>query len=96
MAAGLTDVVDEVVVHSSLVCLIMTSQSEHSLHPSLTEVQGSHFIQGFAHIPPPDQVNTQIHTHRHMRALVKVKSKSQQLFLFGIVCRLKEQKSCAV
>ncbi|KAK5855166.1 hypothetical protein PBY51_005297 [Eleginops maclovinus] len=49
------DVVDEVLLHSSLVCLIITSHSEHSLHPSITEVQGSHFIQGFAHILPPDQ-----------------------------------------
>ncbi|XP_070703090.1 peroxisomal ATPase PEX1 isoform X2 [Pempheris klunzingeri] len=55
IAQGLMDVVDEVVVNSSLVCLIITSQSEHSLHPSLTEVQGSHFIQSFAHIQPPDQ-----------------------------------------
>ncbi|XP_035537876.1 peroxisome biogenesis factor 1 [Morone saxatilis] len=55
IAQSLKDVVDEVVVHSSLVCLIITSQSEHSLHPSLTEVQGSHFIQGFAQIQPPDQ-----------------------------------------
>uniref|UniRef100_A0A668AW02 Peroxisomal ATPase PEX1 n=1 Tax=Myripristis murdjan TaxID=586833 RepID=A0A668AW02_9TELE len=52
---GLKDVVDELVLHSSLVCLIITSQTEHSLHPSLTEVQGSHFIQGFVHIQPPDQ-----------------------------------------
>ncbi|CAJ1084002.1 peroxisome biogenesis factor 1 [Xyrichtys novacula] len=56
IAQSLKDVVDDVVIHSSLVCLIITSQSEHSLHPSLTEVQGSHFIQGFAHIQPPDQV----------------------------------------
>uniref|UniRef100_UPI0037E7EAED peroxisomal ATPase PEX1 n=1 Tax=Semicossyphus pulcher TaxID=241346 RepID=UPI0037E7EAED len=56
IAQSLKDVVDETVGHSSLVCLIVTSQSEHSLHPSLTEVQGSHFIQGFAHIQPPDQV----------------------------------------
>ncbi|XP_041811333.1 peroxisome biogenesis factor 1 isoform X2 [Chelmon rostratus] len=55
IAQSLKDVVDEVVVHSSLVCLIITSQSEHSVHPSLTEVQGSHFIQGFVHIQPPDQ-----------------------------------------
>ncbi|KAI3358539.1 hypothetical protein L3Q82_014954, partial [Scortum barcoo] len=55
IAQSLTDVVDEVVVHSSLVCLIITSQSEHSLHPSLTQVHGSHFIQGFVHIQPPDQ-----------------------------------------
>lgn len=58
VAAGLRDVVDEVVVHASLVCLVITSQSEHSLHPSLTEVQGSHFIQGFITIQPPDQVMT--------------------------------------
>uniref|UniRef100_A0A7N8WQH4 Peroxisomal ATPase PEX1 n=1 Tax=Mastacembelus armatus TaxID=205130 RepID=A0A7N8WQH4_9TELE len=55
IAQSLKDVVDEVVIHASLVCLIITSQSEHTLHPSLTEVQGSHFIQGFAHIQPPDQ-----------------------------------------
>uniref|UniRef100_A0A668AL38 Peroxisomal ATPase PEX1 n=1 Tax=Myripristis murdjan TaxID=586833 RepID=A0A668AL38_9TELE len=55
IAQSLKDVVDELVLHSSLVCLIITSQTEHSLHPSLTEVQGSHFIQGFVHIQPPDQ-----------------------------------------
>ncbi|KAF3707513.1 Peroxisome biogenesis factor 1 Peroxin-1 Peroxisome biogenesis disorder protein 1 [Channa argus] len=55
LAQSLKDVVDDMVVHCSLVCLIITSQSEHSLHPSLTEVQGSHLIQGFAHIQPPDQ-----------------------------------------
>ncbi|XP_038580870.1 peroxisome biogenesis factor 1 [Micropterus salmoides] len=55
IAQSLKDAVDEVVVHSSLLCLIITSQSEHSLHSSLTEVQGSHFIQGFVHIQPPDQ-----------------------------------------
>ncbi|KAM3857900.1 peroxisomal ATPase PEX1 [Diretmus argenteus] len=55
IAQSLKDVVDELVVHASLVCMIITSQSEHSLHPSVTEMQGSHFIQGFAHIQPPDQ-----------------------------------------
>uniref|UniRef100_A0A1A7WCV0 Peroxisomal ATPase PEX1 n=1 Tax=Iconisemion striatum TaxID=60296 RepID=A0A1A7WCV0_9TELE len=55
IAQSLKDLVDEVVEHSSLVSLIITSQSEHSLHPSLTEVQGSHFIQGFVSIQPPDQ-----------------------------------------
>ncbi|XP_075995327.1 peroxisomal ATPase PEX1 [Genypterus blacodes] len=55
IAQSLMDLVDELVVHSSLVCLIITSRSEHSLHASLTQVQGSHFIQGFAHIQPPDQ-----------------------------------------
>ncbi|XP_074543507.1 peroxisomal ATPase PEX1 [Halichoeres trimaculatus] len=55
IAQSLKDVVDEAVSHSSLVCLIITSQSEHSLHPSLTEVQGSHFIQSFTHIQPLNQ-----------------------------------------
>ncbi|KAM9838240.1 peroxisomal ATPase PEX1 [Aulostomus maculatus] len=55
IAQSLQDIVDEMVVHGSLVCLIITSQGEHTLHPSLAEVQGSHFIQGFAHIKPPDQ-----------------------------------------
>ncbi|XP_069033216.1 peroxisomal ATPase PEX1 [Embiotoca jacksoni] len=55
IAQSLKDVVDEVVVHSSLVCLIITCQSEQGLHSSLTEVQGSHFIQGFVNIQPPDQ-----------------------------------------
>ncbi|XP_072226452.1 peroxisomal ATPase PEX1 [Leuresthes tenuis] len=54
IAQSLKDVVDEVVFHSSLVCMIITSQSEHSLHPSLNEVQGSRFIQGFVTLQPPD------------------------------------------
>ncbi|XP_017279993.1 peroxisome biogenesis factor 1 isoform X2 [Kryptolebias marmoratus] len=55
IAQNLQDVVDEAVARSSLVCLVLTSQSEHTLHPSLTQVQGSHFIQGFVNIQPPDQ-----------------------------------------
>lgn len=55
IAQSLKDVVDDLVARSSLVCLIITSQSEHSLHPSLTELQGSHFFQRFSHIEPPDQ-----------------------------------------
>uniref|UniRef100_G3NQT8 Peroxisomal ATPase PEX1 n=1 Tax=Gasterosteus aculeatus aculeatus TaxID=481459 RepID=G3NQT8_GASAC len=61
---GLMDAVDEVLVHGSLVCLIITSQSEHSLHPSLTEMQGSHFIQGFVHIQPSDQAQRAEILHR--------------------------------
>ncbi|XP_034015996.1 peroxisome biogenesis factor 1 isoform X2 [Thalassophryne amazonica] len=56
IAQSLTDVVDETVLHSSLVCLVITSQSEHSLHPSLTKVQGLHFFQQFVHIQPPDKI----------------------------------------
>lgn len=55
IAQSLMDAVDEARVNGSLTCLILTGRSENSLHPSLTEVQGSHFIQGFVHIQPPDQ-----------------------------------------
>ncbi|KAM9738387.1 peroxisomal ATPase PEX1 isoform 1-T1 [Menidia menidia] len=55
IAQSVMDVVDEVVLDSSLVCLVITSQSEDSLHPALTEVSGSHFIQGTVNIQPPDQ-----------------------------------------
>ncbi|KAM9824107.1 peroxisomal ATPase PEX1 [Neosynchiropus ocellatus] len=55
IAQSLKDIVDELVVNGSLVCLIVTSLSEHSLHPSLTEVQGSHFVQCFVHLKAPDQ-----------------------------------------
>uniref|UniRef100_A0AAQ4PNB0 Peroxisomal ATPase PEX1 n=1 Tax=Gasterosteus aculeatus aculeatus TaxID=481459 RepID=A0AAQ4PNB0_GASAC len=64
IAQSLMDAVDEVLVHGSLVCLIITSQSEHSLHPSLTEMQGSHFIQGFVHIQPSDQAQRAEILHR--------------------------------
>ncbi|XP_068603433.1 peroxisomal ATPase PEX1 [Brachionichthys hirsutus] len=55
VAQSLKDVVDEVLAYGSLVCLVVTSHSEHSLHPSLTEGRGSPFIQGFVRIQPPDQ-----------------------------------------
>uniref|UniRef100_A0A4W5R9B8 Peroxisomal ATPase PEX1 n=1 Tax=Hucho hucho TaxID=62062 RepID=A0A4W5R9B8_9TELE len=55
IAQSLRDMVHDVVVRSSLVSLVISSHSEHSLHPSLREVQGSHFLQGFIHIQPPDQ-----------------------------------------
>ncbi|CAL9691392.1 unnamed protein product [Knipowitschia caucasica] len=55
IAQSLKDVVDYVVERSSLVCLLITSRAEDSLHPSLTELQGSHFFQRSAHIEPPDK-----------------------------------------
>ncbi|KAJ3608660.1 hypothetical protein NHX12_023191 [Muraenolepis orangiensis] len=55
IAQSLLDLVDDLVVRSSLVCLVVTSQTEHSLHPSLTQPQGVHFFQGFLRIQPPDQ-----------------------------------------
>ncbi|XP_062342684.1 LOW QUALITY PROTEIN: peroxisome biogenesis factor 1 [Osmerus eperlanus] len=55
IAQSVRDLVDDMVVRSSLVCVMVTSQSEHSLHPALREVQGSHLLQGHTHIPAPDQ-----------------------------------------
>ncbi|MCI4391985.1 hypothetical protein PGIGA_G00140800 [Pangasianodon gigas] len=56
IAQSLKDLVDEVVARSSLVTLLVTAQNEHSLHPVLTEVQGSHFFQSFCKIEPPNQI----------------------------------------
>ncbi|KAI4890260.1 hypothetical protein NFI96_014035 [Prochilodus magdalenae] len=55
IAQSLMDLVDEIVVRSSLVALLVTAQSEHSLHPALTQVQGTHFFQSFCKIETPDQ-----------------------------------------
>ncbi|TSK31456.1 Peroxisome biogenesis factor 1 [Bagarius yarrelli] len=55
IAQSLKDLVDEVVGRSSLVTLLVTAQNEHTLHPLLTEVQGSHFFQSFCKIEAPDQ-----------------------------------------
>ncbi|KAK1805042.1 hypothetical protein P4O66_019405 [Electrophorus voltai] len=56
ISQGLKDLVDDVVVRCSLVALLVTAQTEHSLHPTLTEVQGSHFFQSFCKIHTPDQI----------------------------------------
>uniref|UniRef100_A0A8C1TNG7 Peroxisomal ATPase PEX1 n=1 Tax=Cyprinus carpio TaxID=7962 RepID=A0A8C1TNG7_CYPCA len=53
--AVLRDLVDEMVVRSSLIALMITAQSEHALHQTLTAVQGSHFFQSFCKIQTPDQ-----------------------------------------
>ncbi|KAG9355439.1 hypothetical protein JZ751_000277 [Albula glossodonta] len=55
LAQGLRDLVDDAVLQGGLFALVATSQSEHSLHPSLREAQGSHFFQCFTSIQPPDQ-----------------------------------------
>lgn len=57
-SSGLKDLVDEIVLRSSLIALIVTAQTEHALHPTLTVVQGSHFFQSFCKIPTPDQVSS--------------------------------------
>lgn len=46
----------ELISTGSLVALIATSQSQHSLHPLLVSAQGIHIFQCVQHIQPPDQV----------------------------------------
>ncbi|NXS10602.1 PEX1 factor, partial [Neodrepanis coruscans] len=51
----LKDLMKEVISMGSLIALIATSQSEHSLHPSLVSAQGTHIFQCFKCIRSPDQ-----------------------------------------
>uniref|UniRef100_A0A8C3PNG9 Peroxisomal ATPase PEX1 n=1 Tax=Calidris pygmaea TaxID=425635 RepID=A0A8C3PNG9_9CHAR len=55
LAYVLKDLIKEVISMGSLIALIATSQSEHSLHPSLVSAQGTHIFQCFKCIRPPDQ-----------------------------------------
>ncbi|XP_043074221.1 peroxisome biogenesis factor 1 [Puntigrus tetrazona] len=55
IAQNLRDLVDEMMVRPSLVALMVTAQSEHALHQTLTAVQGSHFFQSFCNVQTPDQ-----------------------------------------
>ncbi|NXH20980.1 PEX1 factor, partial [Bucco capensis] len=55
LAYVLKDLIKEVISMGSLIAFIATSQSEHSLHPSLLAAQGTHIFQCFQHIQPPDQ-----------------------------------------
>ncbi|NXN28364.1 PEX1 factor, partial [Nycticryphes semicollaris] len=55
LAYVLKDLIKEVISMGSLIALIATSQSEHSLHPSLVSAQGTHVFQCFKCIPSPDQ-----------------------------------------
>ncbi|XP_073094939.1 peroxisomal ATPase PEX1 isoform X2 [Manis javanica] len=55
LAHALNDMVKEFVSMGSLVALIATSQSQHSLHPLLVSAQGIHIFQCVQHIQPPDQ-----------------------------------------
>ncbi|NWS37592.1 PEX1 factor, partial [Probosciger aterrimus] len=54
-AVILKDLIKEVISMGSLIALIATSQSEHSLHPSLVSAQGTHIFQCFRCIQSPDQ-----------------------------------------
>ncbi|XP_076980043.1 peroxisomal ATPase PEX1 isoform X2 [Tamandua tetradactyla] len=55
LAHALNDMIKEFISMGSLVALIATSQSQHSLHPLLVSAQGIHIFQSFQHIHPPSQ-----------------------------------------
>ncbi|XP_016016795.2 peroxisome biogenesis factor 1 isoform X1 [Rousettus aegyptiacus] len=55
VAHALNDMIKEFISMGSLVALIATSQSQHSLHPLLVSAQGIHVFQCIQHIQPPDQ-----------------------------------------
>ncbi|XP_045877151.1 peroxisome biogenesis factor 1 isoform X2 [Meles meles] len=55
LAHALSDMMKELISTGSLVALIATSQSQHSLHPLLVSAQGIHIFQCVQHIQPPDQ-----------------------------------------
>uniref|UniRef100_A0A8D0CKK6 Peroxisomal ATPase PEX1 n=1 Tax=Scleropages formosus TaxID=113540 RepID=A0A8D0CKK6_SCLFO len=54
LAQSLIDVLSKAMLNGSLVAVIGTSLSEHSLHPSLVEMQGSHLFQYFTSLQSPD------------------------------------------
>lgn len=53
---ALSDMMKEFISMGSLVAVIATSQSQHSLHPWLVSAQGIHIFQCVQHIQPPNQV----------------------------------------
>ncbi|XP_077632350.1 peroxisomal ATPase PEX1 isoform X1 [Crocuta crocuta] len=55
LAHALSDVMKEFISMGSLVALVATSQSQHSLHPLLASAQGIHVFQCVQHIQPPNQ-----------------------------------------
>uniref|UniRef100_A0A2K5E7U6 Peroxisomal ATPase PEX1 n=1 Tax=Aotus nancymaae TaxID=37293 RepID=A0A2K5E7U6_AOTNA len=55
LAHALNDMIKEFISMGSLVALIATSQSQHSLHPLLVSAQGVHIFQCIQHIQPPNQ-----------------------------------------
>nr|XP_025859542.1 peroxisome biogenesis factor 1 [Vulpes vulpes] len=55
LAHALSDMMKEFISMGSLVAVIATSQSQHSLHPWLVSAQGIHIFQCVQHIQPPSQ-----------------------------------------
>uniref|UniRef100_A0A7N4V0G0 Peroxisomal ATPase PEX1 n=1 Tax=Sarcophilus harrisii TaxID=9305 RepID=A0A7N4V0G0_SARHA len=55
LAYALRDMIKEIIAMGSLIALIATSQTQHSLHPLLVSAQGIHLFQSFQPINAPDQ-----------------------------------------
>ncbi|XP_055974037.1 peroxisomal ATPase PEX1 [Sorex fumeus] len=55
LAYALNNIMKEFISMGSLVALIATSQSQHSLHPLLVSAQGIHIFQCIQHLQPPNQ-----------------------------------------
>uniref|UniRef100_A0A7N4NJI1 Peroxisomal ATPase PEX1 n=1 Tax=Sarcophilus harrisii TaxID=9305 RepID=A0A7N4NJI1_SARHA len=56
---ALRDMIKEIIAMGSLIALIATSQTQHSLHPLLVSAQGIHLFQSFQPINAPDQEQRQ-------------------------------------
>uniref|UniRef100_A0A7N4V7F9 Peroxisomal biosis factor 1 n=1 Tax=Sarcophilus harrisii TaxID=9305 RepID=A0A7N4V7F9_SARHA len=59
LAYALRDMIKEIIAMGSLIALIATSQTQHSLHPLLVSAQGIHLFQSFQPINAPDQEQRQ-------------------------------------
>ncbi|XP_036614925.1 peroxisome biogenesis factor 1 [Trichosurus vulpecula] len=59
LAYALRDMIKEIIAMGSLIALIATSQTQHSLHPLLVSAQGIHIFQSFQPINAPDQEQRQ-------------------------------------
>uniref|UniRef100_A0A4X2LVQ2 Peroxisomal ATPase PEX1 n=1 Tax=Vombatus ursinus TaxID=29139 RepID=A0A4X2LVQ2_VOMUR len=56
---ALRDMIKEIMAMGSLIAVIATSQTQHSLHPLLVSAQGIHVFQSFQPINVPDQEQRQ-------------------------------------
>uniref|UniRef100_A0A4X2M696 Peroxisomal biosis factor 1 n=1 Tax=Vombatus ursinus TaxID=29139 RepID=A0A4X2M696_VOMUR len=59
LAYALRDMIKEIMAMGSLIAVIATSQTQHSLHPLLVSAQGIHVFQSFQPINVPDQEQRQ-------------------------------------
>ncbi|NWU98292.1 PEX1 factor, partial [Upupa epops] len=88
LAYVLKDLIKEVISMGSLMAFIATSQSEHSLHPSLVSAQGTHLFQCFKCIRSPDQKQR----YEMLRSVIKNKlnSDAESFSALDLHCIAKE------